>query len=115
MDSSEEQPGTSVPPSETSSAGGARSGAPAETLPVPVSRGGRGNPPPPPPSGGDEDDEEGGMLRMSFLEHLEELRSRLIRMVMGIGVAFVTSLFFSDPLWRLVAKPATTALKALGY
>jgi len=55
------------------------------------------------------------MLRMSFLEHLEELRSRLIRMVMGIGVAFVVSLFFSDPLWRFVAKPATTALKSLGY
>ena len=55
------------------------------------------------------------MLRMSFLEHLEELRSRLIKMVMGIGVAFVASLFFSDPLWRFVAKPATQALKTLGY
>src|SRR5262252_7045753 len=33
--------------------------------------------PPAPPSGGDEDDEDEGMLRMSFMEHLEELRMRL--------------------------------------
>jgi sec-independent protein translocase protein TatC len=55
------------------------------------------------------------MLRMSFLEHLEELRSRLIRMVMGIGVAFVVSLTFTDRLWTFVAQPAAQALKTLGY
>lgn len=55
------------------------------------------------------------MLRMSFLEHLEELRSRLIRMVMGIGVAFVLSLTFTDQLWNFVRQPATQALKTLGY
>ena len=55
------------------------------------------------------------MLRMSFLEHLEELRSRLIRMVMGIGVAFVISLTFTDRLWNFVAQPAAQALKTLGY
>ena len=55
------------------------------------------------------------MLRMSFLEHLEELRSRLIKMVMGIGVAFVISLTFSDRLWTFVVQPAAQALKALGY
>jgi len=55
------------------------------------------------------------MLRMSFLEHLEELRSRLIRMVMGIGVAFVLSLTFCDRLWTFVVQPAAQALKTLGY
>src|SRR5262245_36810999 len=41
--------------------------------------GGRKPPPPPPPtdSGGGGDDEEDRMLRMSFLEHLEELRNRI--------------------------------------
>ena len=55
------------------------------------------------------------MLRMSFLEHLEELRSRLIKMVMGIGVAFVISLTFSDRLWTFVVQPAAQALKTLNY
>ena len=35
------------------------------------------------------------MLRMSFLEHLEELRSRLIKALLGLGVAFMLSLIFS--------------------
>lgn len=88
-----------------------------ETLPVPAATGGRRRPPPPPPGGGGGggDDEEDGMLRMSFLEHLEELRSRLIRMVMGIGVAFVVSLTFTDQLWKFVSSPARQALKTLGY
>ena len=81
-----------------------------------MSGGGRKPPPPPPPSGGDGgDDEEDGMLRMSFLEHLEELRSRLIKMVVGIGVAFVLCLTFTDRLWAFVVQPAAQALKTLGY
>ena len=55
------------------------------------------------------------MLRMSFLEHLEELRSRLIKMVVGIGVAFVLCLTFTDRLWAFVVQPAAQALKTLGY
>ena len=55
------------------------------------------------------------MLRMSFLEHLEELRSRLIKMVMGIGVAFVLSLTYTDRLWTFVCQPAVQALRTLGY
>ncbi|HTQ54978.1 MAG TPA: twin-arginine translocase subunit TatC [Bryobacteraceae bacterium] len=75
-------------------------------------RGGRRPPPPPdPPESGD--DEE-GMLRMSFLEHLEELRSRIIKMVAGLLVAFLGSLVFCDKLWRLVAAPAIEALIHLG-
>jgi sec-independent protein translocase protein TatC len=74
-------------------------------------------PPPGPPSdggdGGDEDDE--GMLRMSFLEHLEELRSRIIKSLIGVGVAFFGSLLFSQQLWNVVVQPARGALKALGY
>src|SRR6266566_4958810 len=98
---------------------GAQTGAltitdPAPPPPPPVKSGGGGGSPPPPPrppdNGGDEED---GMLRMSFLEHLEELRSRLIRMLMGIGIAFVASLTFSDRLWLFVQGPAEYALKRL--
>lgn len=127
MDSSEELTGTPVPPSDGASSTTLPDGPAAtaaadvqaltpETLPVPTSGGGRKPPPPPPPSGGDGgDDEEDGMLRMSFLEHLEELRSRLIRMVVGIGVAFVLCLTFTDRLWAFVVQPAAQALKTLGY
>jgi sec-independent protein translocase protein TatC len=71
-------------------------------------------PPPPPPPGGGGDDEEEGMLRMSFLEHLEELRSRIIKALIGVGVAFVLSLTFANPLWNIVAAPAVQALTTLG-
>ena len=55
------------------------------------------------------------MLRMSFLEHLEELRARIIRAVIGVAVAFVGSLSFSSQLWDFVRQPATNALKTLHY
>ena len=70
-------------------------------------------PPPPPPDDDEEDDEEKGMLRMSFMEHLEELRSRLIRALMGVVVAFLLSLTFCKPLWDVVVSPAVIALKNL--
>ena len=78
---------------------------------------GRGGPPapPPPPSGGDGDEEDAGMLRMSFLEHLEELRARIIRMMIGVGVAFILSLTFCNELWNFVVQPAVGALKTLHY
>jgi sec-independent protein translocase protein TatC len=82
-------------------------------LPAKSSGGGGGKtPPPPPPDEGDADEE--GMLRMSFLEHLEELRARLIRMLMGVGIAFIASLTFCDKLWLFVQEPAHYALKKLG-
>ena len=34
-------------------------------------------------------DPDDGMLRMSILEHLEELRSRMLRALAGFGVAYV--------------------------
>jgi sec-independent protein translocase protein TatC len=76
------------------------------------SGGGGKTPPKPPDDGGDEDDD--GMLRMSFLQHLEELRARIIRALAGIGVAFVLSLVFTNQLWLIVSQPAKEALTSLG-
>ncbi|MGA2040888.1 MAG: twin-arginine translocase subunit TatC [Bryobacteraceae bacterium] len=70
-----------------------------------------GGGPPPPPTG----DEEEGMLRMSFLEHLEELRRRIISALIGVGVSFGVSFLFCDQLWNIIKQPAVTALKSLGY
>jgi sec-independent protein translocase protein TatC len=77
------------------------------------SGGGSTRPPEPPESSGD--DEEDGMLRMSFLEHLQELRKRLLMMLAGIGVAFVLSLTFANQLWLIVSAPAVEALTELGF
>ena len=72
-----------------------------------------------PPGGGssdddDEDEDEDGMLRMSFMDHLEELRSRLIRIVAGLLIAFVVSIVYSPELWDIVQQPAEAALTELG-
>ena len=63
----------------------------------------------------DGDEEDDGMLRMSFLEHLEELRSRIIKIIIGIFVAICVSFTFTDPLWNFVVKPAKAALTANGF
>jgi sec-independent protein translocase protein TatC len=104
------QPVTSYqPPPET---------AIATVAPTAVTR--PATPPPPPPpkptaSDDEEDEEEEGMLRMSFMEHLEELRSRILKALVGVGVSFIVSLTFSNELWRVIQAPATQALKHLGY
>jgi sec-independent protein translocase protein TatC len=85
------------------------------TVPAPVTKtsGGGGRKPPPPPKDPKEEEEE-GMAKMSFVEHLEDLRKRLIYAVGGIGVAFFLCLLFSDELWYLVRQPAARALMDLG-
>ena len=70
--------------------------------------------PPPPPAPPDEvDEEEDGMLRMSFMEHLEELRSRIIHAVVGLAVAFVVSILYCYKLWEIIEEPAVQALTTL--
>jgi sec-independent protein translocase protein TatC len=70
-------------------------------------------PPPPAPPTTPEDEEEEGMLRMSFMEHLEELRTRIIRALYGLGVAFIFALLFAGKLWDIISDPAVEALKHL--
>lgn len=84
--------------------------APPPAAPRAAAAGGGGKPPKPPEPPDREDDEEEGMARMSFLEHLEELRKRLLLAIGGVGVAFFLCLFFSDELWSFVVRPATAAL-----
>jgi sec-independent protein translocase protein TatC len=77
----------------------------------PVAAASASNPPPPP----EEPEEEDGMLRMSFLQHLEELRTRIIRSLMGLVVAFMISMCFMNQMWNAVKQPIVVALKTLGY
>ncbi|HUA63671.1 MAG TPA: twin-arginine translocase subunit TatC [Verrucomicrobiae bacterium] len=59
-------------------------------------------------------DEDDKMVRMSFLEHLAELRSRILRALAGLAVAFALSMTFMNPLWRALSRPAAIALRDLG-
>jgi len=86
--------------------------SPEERSLVPAGAGGRI--PPPPPPADEEDEEDEGMLRMSFLEHLEEMRHRIIRALQGFGVAFLLCIVFCYQLWDFVVAPATDALTKLG-
>src|SRR3984885_2824112 len=111
--------GGELPPDQTDSFRDDPHGPPPERIisPTAVTLGGGGSrtPPPPPPDDDDEDDgEEHGMLRMSFLEHLEELRSRIIKALYGFGVVFLACVFFSNDLFRIIKAPGDAAMKATG-
>jgi len=72
------------------------------------------NPLPPPVQTSGNDQEE-GMVRMSFLEHLQELRTRIFKALGGVAAGFLLSLTFSGPLWDLARQPSAQALRTLGY
>src|SRR5687767_636768 len=61
----------------------------------------------------DWDDEEstGDGGRMSFLEHLDELRKRIIRALIGIGIGFAIAIGFLNPLYQFVIGPMHALLK----
>jgi sec-independent protein translocase protein TatC len=115
MNSSDEPKGTNDPQAGAEASASASTSVTALEKARPRSGGGGKTPPPPPPSGGDSGDEEDGMLRMSFLEHLQELRTRIVRALWGVAAAFIVSLTFSNQLWNFVSQPAVQALKTLGY
>ena len=46
---------------------------------------------------------------MSFLDHLEELRKRIINSLIAVGVAVAVSWGFADTLYRLVSRPISKA------
>ena len=47
--------------------------------------------------------------RAPLLAHLNELRSRLIKVLAGMGVAFVVGLYFSSEIFQFLAKPYAAA------
>lgn len=58
--------------------------------------------------------EDVGMLRMSLLEHLEELRARIIKALWGFGIVFILCATFSNQLFEVILAPGLTALKNTG-
>src|SRR6202167_554500 len=110
--------GGELPPDQTDSFRDDPHAPPPQAItPTAVTLGGGGSrtPPPPPPPDDDEDDgEEHGMLRMSFLEHLEELRSRIIKALYGFGAVFLLCVVFSNQLFAIIMAPGWAAMKATG-
>lgn len=47
---------------------------------------------------------------MPFLEHLVELRSRMLRSLIFVGVLFIPIYYFAEPLFIFVSAPLTQAL-----
>ena len=47
---------------------------------------------------------------MSFLDHLDELRKRLIRIALFIGIAFVVCFFLSEPIYDFIQVPVRAAM-----
>jgi sec-independent protein translocase protein TatC len=63
------------------------------------------------PTDNEEELEEQGELQgqMSFLDHLEELRKRLIRILIAIGAAFGVSWAYSGKIFKIIAIPIVAA------
>jgi sec-independent protein translocase protein TatC len=53
----------------------------------------------------DADEFEGAGGKMSFLEHLDELRTRLLHSVIGLGVGCVIAFIYLDEVFGFITKP----------
>ena len=67
-------------------------------------------PPPPPPDEPDTEDDDGTGGKMSFLDHLDELRRRLIRAFIALGVGLLICLGFIDPIFDFIMEPLAEVL-----
>lgn len=54
---------------------------------------------------------EHGLQKMSFLEHLEELRKRLLVAIAAIGVGFLLCWNFADKIYAWLQSPLTNVLQ----
>jgi sec-independent protein translocase protein TatC len=59
-----------------------------------------------------EDDSDDSTAKMSFLEHLDELRKRIIYSALSIGVGFLIAFMFVQQLFDFVMRPLQAGLPA---
>ncbi len=90
-------------------------GPDATTSEVPETEPPGGSPPqePPAPPSDDEDEDDDDMARMSFLEHLEELRTRILRALGGLLVVYLLCLAFAKDLLVFVLTPFYAAVEGI--
>ena len=53
----------------------------------------------------DEDEDEVGQRKMTLVEHLEELRTRIIRAAIGLAVGVGIAMILSQPVLQIINKP----------
>lgn len=58
------------------------------------------------------DDDEGGAGKMSFLEHLDELRKRLVASALALGGGFLVALAFINRIFDFIMRPLQQMLPA---
>ena len=69
--------------------------------------------PPPIAANPEPEEEQSHGKQMSFLEHLEELRARLLRSILSIFVGTGICFYFADDIYAYLARPITDTLKSL--
>ncbi len=63
------------------------------------------------PIGRGDDDDLFAHTRMSFGDHIEELRLRMIRAILGFGIAMVIGLLIGQPVMELIQAPVRAQLE----
>src|SRR4029453_13880773 len=58
----------------------------------------------------DESDESMDAAKMGFLEHLDELRKRLIRLLVAVGAGMLVAFWFVDRLGDFILAPTLKTL-----
>jgi sec-independent protein translocase protein TatC len=58
------------------------------------------------------DDEDGAAGKMSFLEHLDELRKRIVQACLGVAVGVLVGFAFITPIVNFILKPTQRVLPA---
>jgi sec-independent protein translocase protein TatC len=58
------------------------------------------------------EEEDGAAGKMSFLEHLDELRKRLLFSILSIGIGFVVAIIFIDRVFGFIMRPLVATLPA---
>ena len=60
----------------------------------------------------DDDDEDGAAGKMSFLEHLDELRKRIVQACLGVAVGILASFAFINYIVNFILTPTWKVLPA---
>jgi sec-independent protein translocase protein TatC len=55
--------------------------------------------------GSDLDGDVEELPRMTLIQHLEELRNRILRSLLAVGIAFGVCFFFAKPIFRFLQRP----------
>ena len=50
-------------------------------------------------------EQERALGKMSFMDHLGELRSRIMWSLIAAGVGLVIAVFITDPVMRFISRP----------